>query len=81
MVLKRPLLKRYGTIPHWIKGSFVQNGPGNFTFGSDVFRHLFDGSALVRKFNIADGNVTYQCKFVKTESFKVYTSESGSVDF
>ena len=34
-------------------------------------RHLFDGSALVRRFNIRDGEVTYQCQFVKTESFKV----------
>ena len=34
-------------------------------------RHLFDGSALVRRFNIRDGEVTYQCLFVKTESFKV----------
>ena len=51
--------------------TLVQNGPGKFSFGSAVFRHLFDGSALVRKFNIADGEVSYQCQFVKTESYKV----------
>ena len=49
----------------------VQNGPGKFYFGSDVFRHLFDGSALVRKFFISEGEVTYKCQFVKTESYKV----------
>ena len=63
--------KREGVIPDWINGSLVQNGPGKFTFGSDVFCHLFDGSALVRKFSISKGEVTYQCQFVKTESFKV----------
>ena len=49
----------------------MQNGPGKFSFGTDVFKHLFDGSALVRKFKIADGEVSYQCQFVKTESYKV----------
>ena len=63
---------KYGLIPNWISGSLVQNGPGRFSFGSDVFKHLFDGSALVRKFKIADGEVSYQCQFVKTESYKVY---------
>ena len=69
----KPLLgNKYGLIPNWINGSLVQNGPGKFSFGSDVFKHLFDGSALVRKFKIADGEVSYQCQFVKTESYKVY---------
>ena len=27
----------------------VQNGPGKFSFGNDVFKHLFDGSALLQK--------------------------------
>ena len=66
---------KYGIIPNWIGGSLVQNGPGKFSFGSDVFKHLFDGSALVRKFRIADGEVTYQCQFVKTESYKVISSK------
>ena len=62
---------RIGDVPDWISGSLVQNGPGKFYFGSDVFRHLFDGSALVRQFIIEGGEVRYQCKFVKTESYKV----------
>ena len=35
----------------------VQNGPGKFSFGPDVFQHLFDGSALLQKenFNITSG--------------------------
>ena len=66
---------KFGIIPNWIRGSLVQNGPGKFTFGSDIFKHLFDGSALVRKFRIEDGEVTYQCQFVKTQSYKVITSK------
>ena len=63
--------RREGIIPAWISGSLVQNGPGKFYFGSSVFHHLFDGSALVRKFCINQGEVTYQCQFVKTQSYKV----------
>ena len=63
--------RREGTIPAWISGSLVQNGPGKFYFGSSVFQHLFDGSALVRKFCISQGEVSYQCQFVKSQSYKV----------
>jgi len=56
-----------GNIPTWLSGSLIQNGPGKFSFGSDVFKHLFDGSAVLQKFTIANGNVHYSCKFVKTK--------------
>ena len=46
------------------------NGPGKFYYGSDVFQHLFDGSALIQKYAIAkDGQVYYQCKFLRSKSF------------
>ena len=67
--------RREGTIPAWVTGSLVQNGPGKFYFGSSVFQHLFDGSALVRKFHIDQGEVTYQCQFVKTQSYKVTVTQ------
>ncbi len=38
-----------------------------FQYGSDVFNHLFDGSAVLQKFTIAAGEVQYLCKFVKTK--------------
>ena len=69
---------RSGDIPCWLNGSLVQNGPGKFSFGSDVYKHLFDGSALVQKFEVSGGEVTYQCKFVRTEAFKK-NSEAGKI--
>ena len=83
-----------GTIPPWLEGNFLQNGPGKFYFGAnDVFQHLFDGSALVQKyigeksksndtfmhvscyikfvsFAVRNGQVSYQCRFLRTNSFK-----------
>ena len=47
-----------GTIPAWLEGNFLQNGPGKFYFGAnDVFQHLFDGSALVQKYIGEKSNV------------------------
>ena len=51
-----------GSIPQWITGEFLQNGPGKFYFGEDVFKHLFDGSALLQKYSIEKGKVYYQCR-------------------
>ena len=70
---------RTGNIPAWLSGSLVQNGPGKFSFGSDVFKHLFDGSALIQKFEVSGGEVTYQCKFVKTKAFKKNSAASKIV--
>lgn len=84
-----------GTIPKWIKGSLLRNGPGRLKVGEMMFKHLFDSSALVHRqiliqqcrvsskkiyiffsrkfvfrFYIHDGEVTYQCRFIQTETFK-----------
>lgn len=59
-----------GIIPKWINGSLLRNGPGSIKVGSMTFNHLFDSSALLHRFNIENGNVTYQCRFLKTDSYK-----------
>ena len=62
--------KLTGLIPAWLKGDLLMNGPGKFYFGQDVFQHLFDGSALVQKFAISEGEVHYQCRYIRTKSFE-----------
>lgn len=59
-----------GSIPSWINGCLLRNGPGSIKVGSMTFNHLFDSSALLHRFNIKNGNVTYQCRFLKTDSYK-----------
>ena len=48
-----------GTIPAWLTGSFLRNGPGQFEIGSDPYRHWFDGQAQIHKFDVANGRVSY----------------------
>ena len=54
--------RREGSLPPWLEGRLVQNGPGKFTVGQDTYRHLFDGSALLQQFTISGGEVTYLCR-------------------
>ncbi|XP_066594753.1 carotenoid isomerooxygenase isoform X2 [Prorops nasuta] len=59
-----------GTIPHWLQGTLFRNGPGNLNVGNYTFKHLFDSSALLHRFHISGGNVTYQNRFVQTDVYK-----------
>jgi carotenoid isomerooxygenase len=59
-----------GEIPLWINGSLLRNGPGSVKVGDMAFSHLFDCSALLHRFDIKNGNVTYQCKFLQSDTYK-----------
>ncbi|KAJ3644922.1 hypothetical protein Zmor_022620 [Zophobas morio] len=59
-----------GTIPPWLQGSLLRNGPGSIKVGKDFFDHLFDSSALLHRFCIENGGVSYQCRFLQSEVFK-----------
>jgi len=68
-----------GTIPEWLNGSLLRNGPGNLKVGDMHFNHLFDSSALLHRFAIHDGKVTYQCRFLQTETLKKNTAANRIV--
>lgn len=59
-----------GIIPGWLNGQLLRNGPGSLKVGEMTFDHLFDSSALLHRFGIQNGKVTYQCRFLETNSFK-----------
>ncbi|XP_045495343.1 carotenoid isomerooxygenase-like [Colias croceus] len=59
-----------GEIPSWIRGSLLRNGPGRFKVGNCEYKHIFDGSALLHRFAIYDGQVTYQCRFLSSNTYK-----------
>jgi carotenoid isomerooxygenase len=73
-------------IPNWINGSLLRNGPGSIKVGEMTFNHLFDSAGLLHKFNIEQGKVSYQCKFLRSETYKrnmaanrIVTTEFGTV--
>ncbi|KAM9391492.1 beta-carotene 15, 15-dioxygenase 2, like [Pholidichthys leucotaenia] len=75
-----------GTIPSWINGSFLRNGPGKFEFGENRYNHWFDGMAMMHRFHICEGKVTYSSRFLRSNSFiqnseknRIVVSEFGTV--
>ncbi|KAL7839286.1 hypothetical protein SRHO_G00259440 [Serrasalmus rhombeus] len=75
-----------GNIPSWINGSFLRNGPGKFEFGESRFNHWFDGMALMHRFHICDGQVTYSSRFLRSDSYvqnleknRIVVSEFGTL--
>ncbi|KAM6933561.1 carotenoid-cleaving dioxygenase, mitochondrial-like [Xenentodon cancila] len=75
-----------GSIPNWIKGNFLRNGPGKFEIGNQRFNHWFDGMALLHQFKISDGQVTYKSRFLSSDSYqsnkehnRIMVSEFGTI--
>uniref|UniRef100_A0A8C4ZN65 Beta-carotene 15, 15-dioxygenase 2, like n=1 Tax=Gadus morhua TaxID=8049 RepID=A0A8C4ZN65_GADMO len=75
-----------GTIPSWINGSFLRNGPGKFEFGKDKYSHWFDGMAMMHRFYVKDGDVTYNSSFLRSDSYtknsekdRIVVSEFGTI--
>jgi beta-carotene 15,15'-monooxygenase len=71
-----------GTLPEWLRGSLVRNGPGAFSFpsGSSV-DHWFDGLAMVYRFTFdpaGAGNesdaVHYRNRFLRTDAYDEATN-------
>uniref|UniRef100_A0A7N5P7N1 Retinoid isomerohydrolase n=1 Tax=Ailuropoda melanoleuca TaxID=9646 RepID=A0A7N5P7N1_AILME len=58
-----------GEIPVWLKGHLLRCGPGLFEVGSEPFYHLFDGQALLHKFDFKEGEVTYYRRFIRTDAY------------
>ncbi|GAA6232967.1 beta,beta-carotene 9',10'-oxygenase-like isoform X2 [Lates japonicus] len=59
-----------GTIPSWINGNLLRNGPGKFEFGNTHYNHWFDGMAMLHQFKINKGQVTYMSRFLNSDAYK-----------
>jgi beta,beta-carotene 9',10'-dioxygenase len=59
-----------GTLPAWLTGSLLRNGPGLFEPG----RHWFDGQAMLHRFTLADGGVSYANRFLRTRAYQAARS-------
>lgn len=64
-----------GELPPWLTGSLLRNGPGTFQVGERRYRHWFDGLAMLHRFTIRDGRVSYANRFLETESYRIARDE------
>ncbi|XP_076143131.1 beta,beta-carotene 15,15'-dioxygenase [Alosa pseudoharengus] len=68
-----------GTVPDWLQGTLVRNGPGMFSVGDTAYKHWFDGMSLLHSFTFKDGDVYYRSKFLKSDTFKKNTGANRIV--
>lgn len=54
-----------GHIPDWLEGTLLRNGPGTFHVGTERYRHWFDGLAMLHRFSIDRGRVSYASRFLQ----------------
>ena len=67
-----------GSFPDWLTGDLVGNGPGLFEAGDTSLRHWFDPLAMIRRFRIDDGDVTYANRFVRSRDYE-FAERGGGV--
>jgi beta,beta-carotene 9',10'-dioxygenase len=69
-----------GELPSWLNGSLLRTGPAKWEVGEQRMRHWFDGFAMLHRFGIADGNVSYANRFVQSKAYRAAT-ETGKITY
>jgi carotenoid cleavage dioxygenase-like enzyme len=69
-----------GTLPAWLTGTLVRNGPAQFEVGSQAYTHWFDGLGMLHKFAFRDGAVSYANKFLKSKAYQK-ARETGKISY
>jgi beta,beta-carotene 9',10'-dioxygenase len=59
-----------GTLPAWLRGSLLRNGPALFEDGVRSVRHWFDGQAMLHRFTVSDDGVGYANRFLRTKAYR-----------
>jgi len=73
-----PELALEGTLPSWLQGSLIRTGPAKFEFGEQQMNHWFDGFAMLHRFSLADGKVSYANRFLETKAYRA-AQEKGKI--
>jgi beta,beta-carotene 9',10'-dioxygenase len=69
-----------GSLPPWLAGSLLRTGPAKFEVGERSVRHWFDGLAMLHRYTIEDGRVSYASRFLRGKAFRA-AEESGELRY
>jgi carotenoid cleavage dioxygenase-like enzyme len=83
----RKLIVEGKSLPAWLRGSLIRNGPGLFgapisdsdeTLKARRFGHAFDGLAKISKYRFAgDGTIEYSARFIDSNWYRAVTTEGA----
>ncbi|WP_419998075.1 carotenoid oxygenase family protein [Streptomyces boninensis] len=63
-----------GAFPGWLEGSLLRNGPARWDAGDRSVRHWFDGQAMLHRFTIDGGKVSYANRYLDTPANRAMAS-------
>ncbi len=74
-----------GALPRWLEGSLLRTGPAKFEVGgageggAQRMRHWFDGLAMLHRFTIEGGRVSYGNRFLESRSYRAARDQGRMV--
>jgi beta,beta-carotene 9',10'-dioxygenase len=72
-------LPQCGDLPSWLGGSLLRTGPAKFEVGEQRMKHWFDGLAMLHRFTITDGRVSYGNRFLESRSYRAAREQGRMV--
>lgn len=69
-----------GSIPAWLSGSLIRNGPAQWQVGEHSYRHWFDGLAMLHRFGFDKGSVSYRNRFLQSADYRA-NNAAGKITF
>ena len=78
---RMPFPARDGTLPQWLAGAVVRNGPGRFTTAKQNCSHLFDGMALLSRFEVdgATNSVKWASRYLQSKAYEYARHENNGL--
>ncbi len=68
-----------GSLPDWLVGTLIRNGPAKYEVGERRLRHWFDGLAMLHRFSFGGGRVSYANRFLHTNAYR--EAEQGRISY
>jgi beta,beta-carotene 9',10'-dioxygenase len=68
-----------GELPSWLSGSLLRTGPAKFEVGEQRMRHWFDGLAMLHRFTVQDGRVSYGNRYLQSRSYRAAKEQGRMV--
>jgi beta,beta-carotene 9',10'-dioxygenase len=63
-------LPTQGAVPEWLEGSLLRTGPARWEVGERTMNHWFDGFAMLHRFGIGGGRVSYANRFLESKAYR-----------
>ncbi len=73
-------LRITGTVPNWLSGTLIRNGPIKVTVNGQSNVHWFDGLTMLHAFSFHEGSVKYSNKFLRSDAYHS-VFEEGSLNY